>query len=197
MYIRWLIFGLVLAALGTPRLGLGNSVASISFGDLASRSALIFEGQVVSSDVRKLGARNWIWTCLQFRVDSVLKGTPQATRELCFLGGTLGTETVRVSDMNHPALGERGIFFVERTDRMQANPLLGWDQGRFVVNAAGEVCTAGGKAVAALRSAASLARGLSTGVARGVVVESDASRPGMTPDAFKRRVRELATRSSR
>jgi hypothetical protein len=198
-----LLIALVAAASGLPRMAPASSVEAISFERLAAQATLVFEGRVRSQEVRRQrqGPKAWIWTCLRFEVKEVVKGsvaTPEL--ELCFLGGTLGADTLSVSDMAYPKVGERGVFFVARPGRLQANPLLGWDQGRFPINDSEEVCAANGKPVVGLSRDAGRRDRLSNGVARGVRVQGDPSQPGargLSPDAFKRRIREIRDRSGR
>lgn len=195
-----LFITLLAAFSGWPTTARASSVESVSFGQLADQSSLIFEGRVREQKTRRQGAKAWIWTCLRFEVNEVLKGSVAAPElELCFLGGTLGADSLSVSDMAYPEVGERGVFFVERPDRLQANPLLGWDQGRFVISDSEEVCTASGKPVVGLSRDATRRTRLSNGLARGVQVQADPSQPGrgLSPDVFKRRVREIRDRNRR
>lgn len=116
-----------------------STIAQIGTEDLVNRSELIFEGTVisVSTELNELGR---IYTYVNFSVEDVLAGsiTSGSMLLLRFTGGTVdGLELdlgVRIPEVN-----ERGIYFVERISPGLINPLLGWDQGHFIVNDAGEV----------------------------------------------------------
>ena len=56
-----------------------------------------------------------------------------STLELRFLGGTVGTARLEVTDMLVPQVAERGIYFVESLSAPQVNPLVGWSQGHFLI----------------------------------------------------------------
>jgi hypothetical protein len=117
----------------------GSTIAQIGTEDLINNSELIFEGTVVSvsTELNELGR---IYTYVNFSVQDVLAGsiTSGSMLLLRFSGGTVdGVELdlgVRI-----PAVNERGIYFVEKVSPGLINPLLGWDQGHFIVNDAGEV----------------------------------------------------------
>lgn len=170
-----------------------TTVRSLDVGELAAQAGLVFEGRVLARESRA-GARGAIRTCVAFEVLDVVKGPAIATPyELCFAGGASGRRAVRVDGMRYPEPGEHGIYFVADPRGGRVNPLLGWDQGRFLVQggAAPFVATADGAPVADVARDPAPAPGPSRGVARGARI----ARPGegaLTPAAFKARVRELA-----
>jgi hypothetical protein len=183
---------LVAAALVAAPSG-ATTVRSLDVGELARRAELVFEGRVVAREHR-VGARGELRTCVSFAVLEVVKGPPVASPyELCFAGGARGARTLRALGMRYPEPGERGIYFVSDVDGGRVNPLLGWDQGRFLVDGGADpvVRSADGAPVAELAPDPAPAPGPSRGVARGARAVRRGER-GMTPDAFKARVRELA-----
>jgi hypothetical protein len=150
-----------------------------------------------------------IHTYVRFEVLDVLKGdTPGAVLELRFLGGTVGTQRLDVTDMTMPEMGESGLYFVESLSSPQVNPLVGWAQGHFLIEpqdgGVPGVLTANHEPVLAVDAAdaAPVTAAMNTfskGVAKGVVVQESlsaqaASRP-LTVDEFKRSVRALVNES--
>jgi hypothetical protein len=121
------------ACLGFPQAG-ATTLMRQSLSDLAKGSEVIFEGQAVSRAVEPLPNGQGARTCVNFRVIEMIAGSrPGSTMRLCFLGGMLNGQGFGVSGMNYPAVGEHGIYLVESTGEPLVNPLIGWDQGRFLV----------------------------------------------------------------
>lgn len=58
------------------------------------------------------------------RVDEVLKGTPSQVIPLDVEGGTVDGITLKVSDMESVATGDRGVFFVARSRKGTPVPYL-------------------------------------------------------------------------
>lgn len=122
-----------LACLGYSQAN-ATTLAGKSLSDLAKGSELIFEGQAVTSVVEALPNGQGARTCVSFKIAEIVAGAhPGSTLRLCFFGGMLGGEGFGVSGMHYPAVGEHGIYLVESTSQPQINPLIGWDQGRFLV----------------------------------------------------------------
>ena len=111
-----------------------STVMQVSFQEMVATSEFIFEGTVIGQEaIRPDGSSN-IFTRVTFAVSDVLKGDYDAsTVSLHFMGGTIGSLTLSISDMQIPKNGERGIYFVESIAKRQVHPLYGWDQGRFLV----------------------------------------------------------------
>ena len=195
----------LLLALATCGPVLASSVRELAFEEVVSLSALVFEGQVLGRETRQLRDGS-IHTFVRFRVLEVIKGSYAGEEiELSFLGGSIGGRTLQVSDLHMPGLDESGIYFVESLTQAQVHPLVGWDQGHFLLAAqsggAAIVTTAEHLPVVALDAgAAPQAMSLSTGVAKGVMVRSGRgaaaalSRP-MSVDEFKQSVREIVTQA--
>jgi hypothetical protein len=171
-----------------------TSVRSLGIRELAAGAGLVFEGRALASEVRDAPGGG-LRTCVRFEVLEVLKGSAgPGPLELCFAGGSAGRRTRRVEGSEAPATGERGVYFVRDPVGSGVHPLLGWDQGRFLVHeaaGAAEVTTAGGEPILALDPGREgRAAGPSRGVARGALVAPPGAR-GMEPEAFKARLREI------
>ena len=113
---------------------LATTVIPPSFDDLVSRAETIFQGTVV--DVRSEwtgeGAQRHIASYVTFNVDDTIKGNPGAKVTLNLLGGTVGAETMEVTDAPKFKVGDRDILFVENNGT-QFIPLVGIMHGRFHV----------------------------------------------------------------
>lgn len=128
------------AALVTACLALSHPPAAAStiqrqsLSDLVKGAELVFEGTVTSSAVVPGVGNGPPHTCVTFDVTDVIAGqSPGRSVQLCFLGGEVdGVRTV-VTDMHYPVVGEHGIYLAESTHQAMVNPLIGWDQGRFLV----------------------------------------------------------------
>jgi hypothetical protein len=167
-----------------------TSVRSVSVGEMAERSQLIFEGRVVTVASREGSAPSSIETCVLFEVIDLVKGEVAGnTLELCFAGGSVDGRGRWVAGMVYPEPGESGIYFVEDAERPLVNPIFGWDQGRFPIrrlpgDTAPRVTVAGGSPVVGLEPGEPAPRvGLSRGVALGVEIapERGDPRPASTP----------------
>ena len=91
-----------------------STVIQVSIQEMVATSEFVFEGTVVGQEaVRPDGSSN-IFTRVTFAVSDVLKGDyDTSTVSLYFMGGTIGSLTLSISDMQIPKNGERGIYFVE------------------------------------------------------------------------------------
>ena len=125
--------------------------------------------------------------------------------ELRFSGGTVNGETVEVSGLRLPEVGEQGIYFIESVSRNLVNPLLGWSQGHYLIlEDGGErlISTADEQLITAIQPVSNVpsslrrARRLIEGsgdTAEGVVSSESVSDQGtaMTVDQFKDEIRAL------
>jgi len=185
-----------------------STVLEMNFQDVLAHAELVFEGRVSAVESRRVDD-GMIHTFVRFDVLDVLKGvSPGAVLELRFLGGTVGTQRLDVTDMTVPVAGESGFYFVESLSAPQVNPFVGWSQGHFLIEpqAGGVtgVLTASHEPVLAVDvvDAAPVSAAMNTfskGVAKGVVVQGSlsaeaASRP-LTAEEFKRSVRALVAES--
>ena len=171
-----------------------TTVLSVSMGQMAEASELVFEGRVLTQEPQGEGRK--IRTCIAFEVLEVVKGPAVGSPlELCFSGGTRKGRTRHIHGMRHPQPGEHGIYFVETLAEARVNPLLGWQQGHFRVSD-GSVATADGRDVVAVDSDDASGSRVSRGVARGAQVQHRHARSAggpapLTSDEFKARIRAL------
>src|SRR6266513_633659 len=111
-----------------------TTVIPPSFDDLVSRAEMIFQGTVI--DVRSEwtgeGGQRHIASYVTLKVDDAIKGNPGAKVTLNMMGGTVGAETMEVTDAPKFKVGDRDILFVENNGT-QFIPLVGIMHGRFRV----------------------------------------------------------------
>ena len=115
-------------------IGLATTVIPPTFDDLITRAEMIFQGTVtdVRSEWTGEGGQRHIASYVTFKVDDSIKGNPGAKVTLNLLGGTVGAETMEVSDAPKFKVGDRDILFVENNGT-QFIPLVGIMHGRFHV----------------------------------------------------------------
>jgi hypothetical protein len=113
---------------------LATTVIPPSFDDLVGRAEMIFQGTVtdVRSEWTGEGAQRHIMSYVTVKVEEPIKGKPGASVILRMLGGTVGAETMEVSDAPKFKVGDRDILFVENNGT-QFVPLVGIMHGRFRV----------------------------------------------------------------
>src|SRR5436189_4659179 len=113
---------------------LATTVIPPSFDDLVGRAEMIFQGTVtdVRSEWTGEGAQRHIMSYVTVKVEEAIKGNPGASVTLRMLGGTVGAETMEVSDAPKFKIGDRDILFVENNGS-QFIPLVGIHHGRFRV----------------------------------------------------------------
>src|SRR5436190_14951832 len=113
---------------------LATTVIPPSFDELVSRAEMIFQGSVtgVRSEWTGEGAQRHIMSYVTLKVEDAIKGNPGSTVTLQMLGGTVGAETMQVSDAPKFKVGDRDILFVENNGT-QFIPLVGIMHGRFRV----------------------------------------------------------------
>jgi hypothetical protein len=113
---------------------LATTVIPPSFDELVSRAEVIFQGTV--TDVRSQwvgeGGQRQINSYVTFKVEDAIKGKPGGQITLQMLGGTVGSETMEVTDAPKFKVGDRDILFVENNGT-QFVPLVGIMHGRFHV----------------------------------------------------------------
>jgi hypothetical protein len=113
---------------------LATTVIPPSFDDLVGRAEMIFQGTVtdVRSEWTGEGAQRHIMSYVTVKVEEAIKGNPGTSVTLRMLGGTVGAETMEVSDAPKFKVGDRDILFVENNGT-QFVPLVGIMHGRFRV----------------------------------------------------------------
>lgn len=111
-----------------------TTVIPPTFEQLVTDAELIFQGTVTSSISLWIGqgSERTIVTDVTFQIDDVIKGTPGKSYTIRVLGGTVGEETIAVSDIPKFNNGDRDILFVEHNGS-QFVPLVGIMHGRFHV----------------------------------------------------------------
>ena len=113
---------------------LATTVIPPSFDDLVGRAEMIFQGTVTDlrSEWTGEGAQRHIMSYVTLKVEEAVKGNPGTSVTLRMLGGTVGAETMEVSDAPKFKVGDRDILFVENNGT-QFVPLVGIMHGRFRV----------------------------------------------------------------
>ena len=129
---RYLLTSAGILAIGCS--ALATTVIPPSFDELVSRAEMIFQGSVtdVRSEWTGEGAQRHIMSYVTLKVEDTFKGNPGLTVTLRMLGGTVGGETIEVSDAPKFKVGDRDILFVENNGT-QFVPLVGIMHGRFRV----------------------------------------------------------------
>jgi hypothetical protein len=111
-----------------------TTVIPPTFDQLVQQAELIFQGTV--TDVRSVwegeGAQRHIDSYVTFQVQDSVKGTVGQSYTIRMLGGTIGDETMEVTDSPKFKVGDRDILFVEHNNE-QFVPLVGINNGRFHV----------------------------------------------------------------
>lgn len=154
-----------------------------SLSDLAKGSELIIDGIVSGRSVEALANGQGARTCFIFNIAEVIAGShPGKSLRLCFFGGEINGRGFAVSGMRYPDIGERGIYLIESTHQSMLNPLIGWDQGRFLVvkdpSGTARVKTADGRRITGLTADAARP----TSAEAGIVSPSGAAAAGVTAD---------------
>jgi|SRR5205807_1981409 len=112
----------------------GTTVIPPTFDELVNRAQVIFQGVV--TDVRSQwvgeGAQRSIVSYVIFKVEDAMKGNPGSTYTMRMLGGTVGDQTMEVTDSPKFKVGNRDVLFVENNGS-QFVPLVGIMHGRFRV----------------------------------------------------------------
>ena len=127
------ILFLAIIALAFSRIN-ATTVIPPTFDQLVEQAELIFQGTV--TDVRSVwegeGAQRHIDSYVTFQVQDSVKGTAGASYTIRMLGGTVGDQTMEVTDSPKFKVGDRDILFVEHNNE-QFVPLVGINKGRFHV----------------------------------------------------------------
>jgi len=109
-----------------------TTVIPPSFDQLVSQAQLIFQGTVtnVRSQWAGEGANRHIESYVTFHVEENLKGTQGESYVMRMYGGTVGEDSMGISDAPVFNVGDHDILFVENNGT-QAIPLVGIMHGRF------------------------------------------------------------------
>lgn len=172
-----------------------STVLELSFAGVVESAELIFEGKVIAVEARE--DADGIHTYVSFEVQDTVKGSYSSPiLELRYLGGRVGNRQLQITDMDLPQKGESGFYFVESLQENLVHPLVGWDQGRYIIeqgrNGVGYVTSAQRKPLQSIDNSPQ-ETDLSTfskGVAKGVIVmEMHLLTNAMTVDGFKAAIR--------
>lgn len=111
-----------------------TTVIPPTFERLVQQAEVIFQGTV--TDVRSIwegeGAQRHIDTYITFQIGENVKGNAGSSYTIRILGGTVGDETMEVTDTPKFKVGDSDILFVEHNND-QFVPLVGINNGRFHV----------------------------------------------------------------
>lgn len=131
MKIKYL---LPLTLIGVVSAVTATTVIPPTFDQLVKQAEIIFQGTV--TDARSIwegeGGQRHIETYITFKVDDNVKGDAGASYTIQMLGGTVGDQTMEVSDAPKFKVGDHDILFVEH-NYDQFIPLVGINHGRFHV----------------------------------------------------------------
>jgi hypothetical protein len=109
-----------------------TTVIPPTFEQLVDQADVIFQGTV--TEVRSVwsgeGAQRHIDSYVTFQIEDSIKGAPGSSYTIRMLGGTVGDETMEVTDSPKFQIGDRDILFVEHNGE-QFVPLVGINNGRF------------------------------------------------------------------
>lgn len=131
---KWNVLFLLLISSLAFSPSFASTILSMEVDQLVSQSELIFEGEVIQHIAQQEFGTGIINTYVTFSVLDIVKGDYSADElELKFAGGTINGETIEISGLILPKVGEQGIYFVESVNRSLINPLLGWSQGHFLI----------------------------------------------------------------
>jgi len=111
-----------------------TTVVPPTFEQLVKQAEVIFQGTV--TDVKSVwegqGAQRHIDTYVTFQVSDKVKGDAGSSYTIRMLGGTVGDDTMLITDTPKFHVGEREILFVEH-NYDQFVPLVGINNGHFRV----------------------------------------------------------------
>lgn len=113
-----------------------TTVIPPTFDELVTQAEVIFEGTVIGtrSEWTGEGTNRHIVTYVTFKVEDAIKGAVGAGYTIRMFGGTVGDQTIEVTDAPKFKMGDRDILFVEHNGS-QFIPLVGIMHGRFHVQA--------------------------------------------------------------
>jgi hypothetical protein len=113
---------------------MATTVIPPTFEQLVNQAEVIFQGTV--TDVRSVwegeGGQRHIETYVALKVEDNVKGQAGDSYTIRMLGGTVGDETMEITDAPKFKVGDREILFVEHNFD-QYVPLVGINHGRFHV----------------------------------------------------------------
>jgi hypothetical protein len=127
-------FLVIFAVVAAAHIARATTVIPPSFDQLVTQAQAIFQGNV--TDVRSQwageGSQKQIVSYVTFKVEDSLKGDTGESYTIRMYGGTVGEDSMGISDAPVFKVGDRDIVFVENNGS-QAIPLVGIMYGRFHV----------------------------------------------------------------
>lgn len=122
-----------LCCLLAPVSAQATTILQVPFEQVVTASTVIFEGQVISKEVRTLNSGQ-LMTFFTFQINELIKGDYKGTTiELGFLGGDDGDKNMQIQGLQMPKVSEKGIYFTEDPNELFINPLYGWHQGHYTI----------------------------------------------------------------
>jgi hypothetical protein len=123
---------LILGAVALLQSAKATTVIPPSFDQLVTQAEIIFQGNVtdVSSQWVGEGGQRHIVSYITFKVEEALKGDAGQSYTIRMFGGTVGDQSMGISDAPKFNVGDRDILFVENNGS-QVVPLVGIMHGRF------------------------------------------------------------------
>ncbi len=113
--------------------GSATSVIWLSETEVVQQASLIVQGEVLSTQ-NVVDDSPYPRTRINLRITDVLKGeTADSEISLEFLGGYKDGRELAVAGMQIPEVGEQGIYFIALTGEGRVHPLVGWQQGHYVI----------------------------------------------------------------
>jgi len=179
-----------------------SSILEVDFQQIVNKSESIFEGEVVAT-TPEMSADGNIYTFVDFLVLDVLSGDLNVGESITlrFTGGTANGLTLSVGS-TIPAIGEHGVYFVESVDAQLINPLYGWSQGHYRIQANGHIIAGDTQVVIGTDKqsrSTSAKTNLSTGIAKGIITlpQQQVNTPPLAPpillDDFKSLIKDAKT----
>jgi hypothetical protein len=126
---------LSVVALALPlRVDAQDPSGPFSFEQLIDRAPVIVVATTISrrAEWEYYGASKLIITRVALDIEDTLKGSAPRTLTIEVVGGTIGDETLRVSDVPEFHVGDRDVLFLNNAPHA-VSPLVGSGQGRFRV----------------------------------------------------------------
>ena len=126
---------------------------TFSLEDLVNKSDRIVSGRIVKTWISWDARHSAIWTRYQLQVDEVISGLGSKHDEIIVSepGGTLDGEEMRVADAVRYDVGDKVILFLRHFSTGEWRT-VGWSQGKFIIDSAGTIRTAGANGANVLAS---------------------------------------------
>lgn len=170
-------------------------VKGFNIQTLSQQAQVVFEGEVIHRETSVSPYGNQVFTYVTFKISDVIKGNyPYSTIKLGFIGGVYNRMMVKVPGVRIPAMGEHGLYFVRDLSRPSLHPLIGWNQGHYIIKSDKEgtyyVYTNTGKLIYQFDAPNSTSKAMSRGYARGLSVHKSVNnQKPITLNGFKQKIK--------